>query len=202
MLVSGTLCADALCCQPREARRNAKAGSRAPAVSALGGTKIIKIRAYEAADEQAVVALWQECGMTRPWNDPRRDIARKLTEQPELFLVGADEGAVVATAMVGFDGHRGWVYYLAVAPKYRRKSLGRMLMQEAERLLIERGCPKLNLQVRASNSEAVEFYRKLGYTQDEVFSFGRRLIPDADAQQGATTDAPVAASAASAQRRS
>src|SRR6266568_4201031 len=108
----------------------------------------MKIRKYEPQDEQAVVALWQECGLTRPWNDPRRDIARKLTVQPELFLVGTFEGPVISTAMVGFDGHRGWVYYLAVAPKYRGKSFGRMLMQEAERLLIERGCPKLNLQVQ------------------------------------------------------
>jgi ribosomal protein S18 acetylase RimI-like enzyme len=142
----------------------------------------MKIRAYEASDEHAVVALWQECGLTRPWNDPRRDIMRKLTEQPELFLVGLHEGTVVSTAMVGFDGHRGWVYYLAVSPNFRGQSFGRMLMQEAERLLIERGCPKLNLQVRASNTEAVEFYRKLGYTQDEVVSLGRRLIPDGDAQ--------------------
>lgn len=144
----------------------------------------MKIRAYEAPDEQTVVALWQECGLTRPWNNPHRDIARKLKEQPGLFLVGTIEGAVVATAMVGFDGHRGWVYYLAVAPGHRGKSFGRMLMREAERLLVERGCPKLNLQLRSSNTDAVEFYRKLGYTQDEVISFGRRLIPDGAAEQG------------------
>lgn len=138
----------------------------------------MKIRTYEAADESAVVALWQECGLTRPRNDPRGDIARKLTEQPELFLVGTHAGALVATAMVGFDGHRGWVYYLAVAPEHRGQSYGRMLMQEAERLLLERGCPKLNLLLRTSNTDAIGFYRKLGYTQDEVLSFGRRLIPD------------------------
>ena len=136
----------------------------------------MKIRAYAASDEQAVLALWQACGLTRPWNDPRRDIARKLTEQPELFLVGTHEGALVSTAMVGFDGHRGWVYYLAVAPGYRGQSYGRMLMQEAERLLLERACPKLNLQVRSSNTEAIEFYRKLGYVRDEVVSLGKRLI--------------------------
>jgi len=153
----------------------------------------MKIRAYKTSDEDAVVALWQACGLTRLWNDPHRDIARKLTEQPELFLVGTHEGAVIATAMVGFDGHRGWVYYLAVAPKYQRQSCGRMLMQEAERLLIERGCPKLNLQVRISNAEALKFYRKLGYTQDDVVSFGRRLIPDSDAQRGAPADVPAAA---------
>ena len=140
----------------------------------------MRIRAYEPDDEAAVIALWQECGLTRPWNDPRRDIARKLTQQPELFLVGIHEDTVVGTAMVGFDGHRGWVYYLAVAPKQRGQSFGRMLMQEAERLLIERGCPKINLQIRSSNTEATEFYRKLGYTQDDAVSFGRRLIPDDD----------------------
>lgn len=141
----------------------------------------MKIRPFQAFDEAAVVALWHECGLTRPWNNPRADIARKLTEQPELFLVGAVEGAVVATAMVGFDGHRGWIYYLAVAARYRNRSFGRLLMQEAERLLRDRGCPKLNLMVRSSNTEVVEFYRKLGYAQDEVVSLGKRLIPDVTA---------------------
>jgi len=138
----------------------------------------MKIRAYESRDEDAVVALWRDCGLTRPWNDPRRDIQRKLTEQPELFLVGIYENALVATAMIGFDGHRGWVYYLAVAPKYRRKSFGRRLMQEAERMLIERGCPKINLQIRSENTEAVAFYRRLGYLQEERLNFARRLVPD------------------------
>ncbi|MFA6312822.1 MAG: GNAT family acetyltransferase [Sterolibacterium sp.] len=136
------------------------------------------IRAFRPADEAAVVALWQECGLTRPWNDPRADIARKLTEQPELFLVGTVGAELVGTAMVGFDGHRGWVYYLAVAPAHRRQSCGRALMSEAERLLTERGCPKLNLLVRSSNDEVVAFYRQLGYQQDDVVSLGRRLIHD------------------------
>ena len=138
----------------------------------------MKIRAYQPADEAAIVALWKECGLTRPWNDPYKDIARKLTEQPELFLVGTLGGEVVASAMVGFDGHRGWVYYLAVAERHRKHSLGRALMQEAERLLIERGCPKINLQVRSSNAGVVEFYRRLGYSVDETVSLGKRLIPD------------------------
>jgi ribosomal protein S18 acetylase RimI-like enzyme len=138
----------------------------------------MKIRAFQPNDEAAVVALWQECGLTRPWNDPHADIARKRTEQPELFLVGTVGNELVATAMVGFDGHRGWVYYLAVSPRHRRRSCGRSLMREAERLLIERGCPKLNLLVRSSNAEVIEFYRRLGYTQDDVVSLGRRLIHD------------------------
>lgn len=141
----------------------------------------MRIRPYEIADEEAVIRLWQECGLTRPWNDPRRDIARKLTEQPELFLVGTIDDKAVATAMVGFDGHRGSVYYFAVAPGHRRQSLGRMIMRKAEELLIERGCPKLNLLVRADNAEAMEFYRKLGYAQDPVISLGRRLIHDSQA---------------------
>ena len=138
----------------------------------------MRIRAFEPADEAEVVALWRECGLTRPWNDPHKDIARKLTEQPDLFLVGTIGDEVVASAMAGFDGHRGWVYYLAVAERCRKRSYGRALMREAERLLTERGCPKLNLQVRSSNSGVIEFYRKLGYVQDETVSLGKRLIHD------------------------
>ena len=88
------------------------------------------------------------------------------------------DGALVGTAMVGFDGHRGWVYYLAVSPGHQRQSLGRALMDEAEALLRERGCPKLNLQVRTSNAEVLAFYRALGYVQDDVVSLGKRLIRD------------------------
>ena len=136
------------------------------------------IRPYEAADEAAVIALWHECGLTRAWNDPRRDIARKLTVQPELFLIGTTGAGPIATAMVGFDGHRGWVNYLAVAPSHRHQSIGRVLMQEAERLLTALGCPKLNLQVRSSNTGVLAFYRALGYAPDDVVSLGRRLIAD------------------------
>lgn len=139
---------------------------------------MMKIRAFRPDDEAAVVRLWHECGLTRPWNDPHADIARKSSEQPELFLVGEIDSEVVATAMVGYDGHRGWVYYLAVAPAHRRRSCGKALMQEAERLLVERGCPKLNLLVRSSNTGVIEFYRKLGYAQDDVVGLGRRLIHD------------------------
>ncbi len=139
----------------------------------------MKIRPYQTDDQAAVIALWDACGLIRPWNDPYLDIKRKLNVQPELFLVGVDAGErVIASAMVGFDGHRGWVNYLAVAPNKRRLSLGRQLMNEAERLLTERGCPKLNLQVRTGNLEVIEFYRKLGYVQDEVVSLGKRLIHD------------------------
>jgi len=136
------------------------------------------IRTYQPKDEEAVLRLWEQCGLTRPWNDPRKDIARKLSEQRDLFLIGLIGTEVIATAMAGYDGHRCWAYYVAVSPEHRRKSCGRRLMQEVERLLKARGCPKLNLQVRASNQEVIEFYRALGYAQDEVVSLGRRLIPD------------------------
>ncbi|MFW7340092.1 GNAT family acetyltransferase [Pollutimonas sp. H1-120] len=138
----------------------------------------MNIRSYQTQDESDVIALWETCGLIRPWNDPRRDIARKLTEQPELFLVGTESEKLIATAMVGFDGHRGWVYYLAVDPGFRGRSYGKALMREAERLLMERGCPKVNLLVRNSNKQVIEFYRSLGYVQDEAISLGRRLIPD------------------------
>lgn len=137
------------------------------------------IRAFQKGDETAVVALWERCGLTRPWNDPRKDIARKLQVQPELFLVGLLGRELVATVMAGYEGHRGWVNYLAVAPEHRKKGFGRCLMEEVEKRLVERGCPKLNMQVRSSNTDAVAFYRRLGYAADEAVALGKRLIADA-----------------------
>ena len=136
------------------------------------------IRTFALADTDAVVALWEAAGLVRPWNDPLADIRRKLTEQPELFLVGEFEGAIVATVMVGFDGHRGWVHYLAVDLAHRRAGLGRSMMVEAESLLRARGCPKLNLQVRSDNLAVLGFYRGLGYGEEQVTSMGKRLILD------------------------
>lgn len=139
----------------------------------------MQIRLFRLADEAAVVALWEECRLTRPWNDPHKDIARKLAVQPELFLVGVTDGALMASLMAGYEGHRGWMNYLAVAPRFRGRGFGRSLVEHAERALLERGCPKVNLQVRATNLEAVAFYRRLGYAQDESISLGKRLIIDA-----------------------
>ena len=136
------------------------------------------IRTFCKEDEDAVVALWQRCDLTRPWNDPGKDIARKLAEQPEGFLVGELDGRIVAAVMVGYDGHRGWINYLGVDPEVQQQGLGRALMDEAERRLRERGCPKINLQVRAANAQAIEFYRRIGFTQDDVLSFGKRLEHD------------------------
>lgn len=141
-----------------------------------------RIRPFHSEDTDAVVALWESCGLVRPWNDPRCDIARKLTVQPELFLVAEpedDSDGVVAAGMAGFDGHRGWVNYLAVRPDLQGSGLGRALMAEFERLLTDLGCPKLNLQVRAGNEQVLGFYASLGYTDDRTVSLGKRLIADA-----------------------
>jgi ribosomal protein S18 acetylase RimI-like enzyme len=136
------------------------------------------IRPFEASDEEAVVALWQRCGLTRPWNDPRKDIRRKLRVRPDLFLVGVLDSEIVATAMAGYEGHRGWISYLGVAPEQRRKGLGRAIMVEAERLLRETGCPKINLQVRSTNSEVIEFYQRIGFVLEDVVNLGKRLEED------------------------
>jgi ribosomal protein S18 acetylase RimI-like enzyme len=138
----------------------------------------VKIRSYEKSDQAAVIELWRKCGLTRPQNDPKKDIARKLKVNPELFLVGVEGTKVVATAMGGYEGHRGWVNYLGVDPDYRKKGLAKQLMETLEEKLLERGCPKLNLQVFTTNIEAMEFYDRIGYQRDEVVSYGKRLIPD------------------------
>jgi ribosomal protein S18 acetylase RimI-like enzyme len=136
------------------------------------------IKPYSPEHETAVIELWRKCNLIRPQNDPAKDIARKLKVDPELFLVGLIDGKVVATAMGGYDGHRGWVYYLGVDPSHRHKGLGRQMMAVIEEKLIERGCPKLNLQVLVNNPEAMRFYERIGYKRDEVLSMGKRLIPD------------------------
>lgn len=138
----------------------------------------MNIRAFVETDEEGVVALWQACDLTRPWNDPREDIARKLVIQRGLFLVAELAGKVIGSVMGGYDGHRGWVNYLAVHPEHRRKGFGEALMRELEARLSALGCPKLNLQIRSANASAKGFYEALGYRQDEVVSYGRRLESD------------------------
>jgi ribosomal protein S18 acetylase RimI-like enzyme len=136
------------------------------------------IRSYRPADREPLVELWTRCGLTRPWNNPRRDIDRKLARDPANLLVLEEDGELAGSVMVGYDGHRGWVNYLAVTPGRQGSGRGRLLMAEAERRLAALGCPKVNLQVRASNRAAVEFYRRIGYELDDVVSMGRRLAAD------------------------
>jgi len=135
----------------------------------------LEIRSFAEADTDAVVALWERCGLLRPWNDPYKDITRKLTVQRDLFLVGTLDGRLVAVVMAGYEGHRGWVNYLAVEPELRRRGLGRAMMEETERRLRALGCPKAALQIRRGNTGVKEFYRGLGYTEDDVISMGKRF---------------------------
>jgi ribosomal protein S18 acetylase RimI-like enzyme len=122
----------------------------------------IEVRQFQLADEEAVIALWRRCDLVRPWNDPATDIARKREMQPELFLVGIVQGELVATIMAGYEGHRGWINYLAVHPDRQRQGMGRRMMAEAETCLQVLGCPKINLQVRSKNKDVIAFYRSLG----------------------------------------
>jgi ribosomal protein S18 acetylase RimI-like enzyme len=138
----------------------------------------MRIRPYETGDETAVIALWRDCGLVVPHNDPVADIRRKLEVAPELFLVGDLDARIVASVMAGYEGHRGWINYLAVAPSLQGKGYGREIMEYAEQLLRERGCPKINLQIRSTNQRVIEFYRRLGFAVDDVVSMGKRLIVD------------------------
>ncbi|WP_228386832.1 GNAT family acetyltransferase [Ornithinicoccus halotolerans] len=124
------------------------------------------------------VALWHDCGLTRPWNDAEADARRALAGPASTVLAAlAPEGALLGTAMVGHDGHRGWVYYLAVAPGARRRGTGRALMAAAEQWLRRRGAPKVQLMVRDGNEQAHGFYAALGYTDQETTVLGRFLDP-------------------------
>jgi RimJ/RimL family protein N-acetyltransferase len=138
----------------------------------------LTVRACLPGDEEVVVALWRACGLVVPANEPHRDFARKLAFQPGLLMVAEDAGAVVGAIMAGYEGHRGWIYYLGVRPDRRLKGIGRRLVEEAESRLRTFGCPKVNLMVRHSNPGVVAFYEKLGFARDEVSCMGRRLVDD------------------------
>ena len=138
----------------------------------------VEIRAYHASDEEAVIRLWTDCGLVVPWNDPHKDIQRKLRVQADLFLVGLAGERLVAAVMAGYDGHRGWINYLAVAPDLRRRGIGRRMVAQAESQLRALGCPKINLQLRPSNVDVVSFYEAIGYAADDVISMGKRLEAD------------------------
>jgi len=133
------------------------------------------IRPYQDTDEEQVISLWRECDLIIPENDPQQDIRDKLLVQRELFLVGLVDASIVATVMAGYDGHRGWLHRVAVWPSLQRKGLGRQIIHAAEAALTELGCPKINLQVRATNHDVVEFYRRLGFEVEERVSMGKRL---------------------------
>ena len=134
-----------------------------------------QIRAYRSEEENQLIKLWEVCGLIRAANDPYRDIAIKLAEYPDRLLVAEHQSTIVGSVMVGYEGHRGWINYLAVHPDVRRQGLGRALMQCAEQLLLELGCPKINLQIRRGNTDVIAFYEKIGFSEDAVVSMGKRL---------------------------
>ena len=136
------------------------------------------LRPFRFTDQDRVVALWRECDLLRPWNDPRKDIARKLCVNPEWFLVADQGGRIVGTVMAGYEGHRGWINYLAVEPALQRGGIGRALMARAEELLRDAGCPKINLMIRRGNAGVMAFYERLGFVADDVVSLGKRLEHD------------------------
>ena len=136
------------------------------------------IRQFVSNDTNRVIFIWEQCDLVRNWNNPNYDIQRKLNFQKELFFVGLLNDEIIATAMFGYDGHRGWLNYFAVLPNCQKRGFGKQLMTFGEMVLIERGCPKLNLQIRNDNTKAINFYQKVGYKEDAVVSFGKRLIED------------------------
>ncbi|MGJ0491122.1 GNAT family acetyltransferase [Methylobacter sp.] len=138
----------------------------------------MQMRSFEAKDQERVVKLWRECDLIVPWNDPYKDIQRKLKVDPDLFIVGEIAGVIVATVMGGYEGHRGWINYLAVSPAHQRKGYGRQLVAFVESRIKQKGCPKINLQVRQSNTDVIKFYEAIGYGKDNVISLGKRLESD------------------------
>ena len=136
------------------------------------------IRPYLESDLDDVIALWELCGLTRPWNNPEIDIFRKLAQRDQLFLLAVKDNQLIATVMGSYDGHRGWVNYLAVHPNFQRNGVATALVQQLEKRLIALGCPKLQLLIRKDNIDVQSFYEQLGYDEIDVICLGKRLIQD------------------------
>jgi ribosomal protein S18 acetylase RimI-like enzyme len=136
------------------------------------------IRHYKTGDEKDVIELWEQCGLVAPQNNPKRDIERKLKVNPGWFLVGELKGKIVSTCMVGYEGHRGWINYLVVSGRYQRRGFASQIMSKAEKILRDAGCPKINIQIRTSNTDVIEFYKAIGFKKDDVLSMGKRLVQD------------------------
>lgn len=139
---------------------------------------MITLRLYALTDEAEVINLWRVCNLLRPWNNPWQDIARKLAEDPSLFFVAEQNGRVIGSCLAGYDGHRGWIYYLAVHPDCRGNGLATKLMQHAEIALQDQGCPKVELMVRSTNVAVLDFYSRIGYEQEPVVVLSKRLLDD------------------------
>ena len=133
----------------------------------------MKIRPYQDSDEQTIIQLWLDCGLVAPQNNPIRDIQRKLKVNPEWFIVGLKDEEIIASCMAGYEGHRGWINYLAIAPSEQRRGYAKEMMEEVERILRSVNCPKINLQVRSSNSQVIKFYESIGFNVDQAVSLGK-----------------------------
>jgi len=144
-------------------------------VNAPADAHALSITGIEDGDIPEVIALWQRCGSTRPWNDPAADIALARKEVNSTILLGRNGGALVASVLVGHDGHRGWVYYVTADPGHRFKGFGRAIMSAAEDWLRARGIPKLQLMVRKDNTKVHAFYRSIGYYNQETVTFAKWL---------------------------
>ncbi|MCK4537641.1 MAG: GNAT family acetyltransferase [Candidatus Krumholzibacteria bacterium] len=147
--------------------------------------KETRIRPFAQRDRESVIRLWEACDLIVPWNDPSKDIDRKLLVDPDLFLVlvspaadGLDGEELIASVMGGYEGHRGWINYLAVDPRHRGRGYARMIMDEVEERIRAKGCPKINLQIRETNKAVIEFYEHIGYTDDHIISLGKKLVDD------------------------
>lgn len=138
-------------------------------------------RRYQPQDREPLLALWtQVLPASQPWNDPVAELARKLSQHDDLVFVAEKEGILIGAVVAGYDGIRGWIYRLAVSPENRRLGIGRQLLKQAESALLALGCPKVNLQVRATNSGSLEFYRRCGYLVQDHSSLGKPLLSEAD----------------------
>ena len=138
---------------------------------------VMDIEALSQSFVDRAADLWRDVGLTRPWNDPLDDLERALGGPASTVLAGTEDGRLAATAMVGHDGHRGWVYYLAVAEDVRGRGLGRLMMAACEDWLADRGIPKLNIMIRGDNASARGFYERLDYALDDVVVLSKRLRP-------------------------
>jgi ribosomal protein S18 acetylase RimI-like enzyme len=137
--------------------------------------KQLIIKSFQISDEPDVIDLWHRCNLVVPQNDPKKDIEMKLQVQPELFFVGVISNRIISTVMSGYDGHRGWIYYLAVDPDFQKRGFARRMVERAEMKLRKLGCSKINLQVRNSNKSVIAFYEHIGFLDDDVLGMGKRL---------------------------
>ena len=138
----------------------------------------INYRLFTKEDSEAVIDLWRRCELIVPWNAPEKDILRKLSVNDDLFILAEEKRGIIASAMGGYDGHRGYIYYLAVLPEFQKKGVGSEILKKIETKLLNKECPKINLFVRNTNLRVQAFYKKNKYKIQESQIYGKRLIED------------------------